>query len=479
MIAQKRLDNRTIIVYTFVRYVGLAVLLIKGILLAAFLGPTLFGVWGFLTLLLQYLTYSNFGIQHTVTVELSNKESIDTAENLQLTANALGFSILLCFIITVIGWLVQANNLPMFEKYNVAQYMFLFALTVGLNHVTAVLISINRAYRAIYRIAIFQLIDAILPLTVLWFASGESLIQWLLASMVLSQLIGVALFLVRSSWKLMIALNVSVLGNLIMMGLPLLVYNASFNMITMSGRTILASFYSVEMMGYYSLANSLTNAVLLGLRSIAFVLLPDVINRTHSGLSNEQALDVANKSNNFFGTSAYLLSFSLIIASPYFFRFIPEYQPAQKTIGALMLAQAMLSASFGYNAAALARGNQLQVAKISIFSVAFIGLISLIFAYIRVDIFWIAVSVLLGASVFSFAQNWLTLRLLDNSINGNGFLKNRLLIAGLISSIIFVFMNYLGLELMAIILSPLIFVVINWENIVILIKFGYNVFFNK
>ncbi len=474
MIAQKRLDNRTIIVYTFVRYVGLAVLFVKGILLATFLGPTLFGIWGFVTLLLQYLTYSNFGIQHTVTVELSNKESIDTAENLQLTANALGFSVLLCFIIAAIGWFIQANNISLFEKYDIAQYMFPASLIVGLGHIMALLISISRAYKAIYRIAVFQLIDAVMPLAVLLFVNKENAIIWLLISMITAQLIGLLLFLVNAPWKLRIAFNIPIVVNLLMVGLPLLVYNASFNMITMIGRTILAGFYSVEAMGYYSLANSLTGAALLGLRSVSFILLPDIINRTHSGLSNMQALKVADKSNNLFGTSAYLLAFGLIITLPYLLGFAPAYQPAQQAIGALILAQAMLATSFGYNAAALARSRQAQVARISIFSVVLVGLVSLLFAYFQADIFFIAVAVWLGATVFSCLQSQLSLGLLKGDTTLADFLDNRLLIAGFVSSVIFISINYWGFELLASMLSTITFLVMNWKNILSLIKLVYS-----
>jgi O-antigen/teichoic acid export membrane protein len=474
LIAQKRLDNRTIIVYTFVRYVGLAVLLIKGILLAAFLGPTLFGVWGFLTLLLQYLTYSNLGIQHTVTVELSNKATIDTEENVQLTANALGFSVLLCSVIVALGWFIQANNLSLFEKYDVAQYMFPISLIVGLGHITVLLVSICRAYKAIYRIAVFQLLDAVIPLTVLLFVTKDNAISWLLVSMIVTQVIGLLIFLVNAPWKPSIAFNIPVIVNLLMVGIPLLIYNASFNMITMIGRTILAGFYSVEAMGYYSLANSLTSAALLGLRSVSFIILPDIINQTHSGLSNAQALKVATKSNNLFGTSAYLLAFGLILVLPYLLIFAPAYLPAQKTIGALMLAQAMLAVSFGYNAAALARSRQAQVAKISIYSVVLVGVVSLVFAYFQADIFFVAVAVWLGATLFSWLQSQLSLGLLKGDTTLADLLGNRLLIAGFVSSVIFIVVNYWDLELLASLLSTITFMVINWENVLSLAKLIYS-----
>lgn len=474
MTLKKPLRRRAIIIYTTSRYVGLGILLLRGIVFAKYLGPTLFGVWGFLSLLSQYLAYSNLGIQHSTTVELSNKETVETEENLQLIANALGFSFLLLLVLTLSGLAIQSTDLTLFGQYDVNRYMLLLGLIAGLTHVTTLMISIYRAYGAIYRIAIFQLIDAIMPLTVLWLAKGESLISLLLLSIVVSQMIGIVIFFTKTPWRLSVKFSRSIVARLIVISLPLLIYNASFNMITMIGRTILSGFYSVEVMGYYTFANSITNAVFLGLRSVAFILLPDVIYKTRSGLSNAHALALADKSNNLFGTSAYLLTFALILTLPILFLYIPEYRPAKQTISILVLAQAMLSASFGYNAVALARSNQLQVAKLSVFAVALVSLFSLLFVSVGMDFLSIAIAVWIGATVFSFLQGQLSLQLLDGYKAPADLLKNRLLVGGLVSTALFLLLSYLGYEFAANTLSPLIFVAINRSNLAALARIGYS-----
>ena len=127
----------------------------------------------------------------------------------------------------------------------------------------------------------------------------------------------------------------------------------------------------------------------------------------------------------------------------------------------LLLAQAILSISFGYNAIAIARKMQNKVARISILSVILVTIISLLVSYFHLNYLWIAVSVLIGAVFYTFSQARLGSKILAISDDGlfrfesiissgsilaiacilTGILINQLIIFSLIGFIIFIIFN--------------------------------------
>ena len=60
--------------FTLSRYLIFILQLGRGFLLARFLGPFYFGIFGFLLLIQQYLVNTNFGVNHALNVKLSTKE---------------------------------------------------------------------------------------------------------------------------------------------------------------------------------------------------------------------------------------------------------------------------------------------------------------------------------------------------------------------------------------------------------------------
>ncbi|MEZ4711348.1 MAG: hypothetical protein R3A44_29400 [Caldilineaceae bacterium] len=457
--------SRDVLLYTISRYAGLIVLLLRGVLIAKYLGPTLFGIWGFVTLLQQYLAYTNLGIQHAATVELSNKNINDPTWQSRLMANALGLTIILAAILILAGMIIHISNISIFAKYDFSHYAFLTLLIAALSHITTLFVSTYRIYGLIYRIAAFQFIDAILPLAALWFLPTPVLLPALLGTMVVSQIIGIILFLIRPPYRISFQFQRASVLHVIFIALPLLAYNASFNLITAIARTVLSTYYPVEIMGYYSLANSLTNAVLLGLRSIVFVLLPEVIHNTRPDLPDEIAGKAAYDVNVLYGISAFLLAYLLIIILPLLFYIIPDYQPAQNTVAILLLVQAVLSLSFGYNAAALSRGYQLTVAKLSCLALAIVGMLSLAIAYFQFEFYWIAVAVLIGSLIFTILQNRLGRRILGLPFDIQNLLQDRLVTGGIISIGVFIFVIQSKISPMAGVTAFTTFVGFNVQNL--------------
>jgi O-antigen/teichoic acid export membrane protein len=193
-----------------------------------------------------------------------------------------------------------------------------------------------------------------------------------------------------------------------------MIYHISFNMITLAGRTILGIYYSTEVMGYYTLANTITNGTLLGFKAVLWVFFPLILFKTRSEVADVTALTTIRRVNSLFNTSVMLIVFGMIIISPVLFIILPQYKPALEILALLLLAQAILLVSFGFNSLAIARNEEMKVAIISLVAVVFVVGAGLLVAYFQISPTWIANSVLLGSIVFTVLQIWISQRLISS-----------------------------------------------------------------
>jgi hypothetical protein len=82
-------------------------------------------------------------------------------------------------------------------------------------------------------------------------------------------------------------------------------------------------------------------------------------------------------------------------------------------INVMLISQAILLSSYGYNALAVSRKKQNEVAKIGIFTVVFVTIGSVLVAYQKVNYFWITVIALIGSVFYTIMQIKLGTQLLQ------------------------------------------------------------------
>lgn len=400
----KSFRNNPIILFTASRYLSYSLLFIRGILIAKILGPYLFGIWGFLTLSLQYLTYTSLGIEYAATVELATNDEKSDQEVDQTASVAVTVTFLVAIVLVLLGILMRVLDISLIEKYDLSQYVVEVGIITALTHLNQVFTNIYRVKKKLAKIAFNELLNSVILLIVALNFEGEQLISALLIGMITSGILSLLIYLYNPPFKISFALDKIISKKLLSIGVPLLIFNASFFLIMVSARTILSIFYSVETMGYYSLATAITTATLLGLRSVVWVIFPNILSKTHSGIENVEARKTVENVNILYSTSVFLIVFLLILVLPILFLIIPQYKPAENTIIILLLAQAILSASFGYNSIAIARRRQNQVAFISLLAVVVVIIFSLLAVYFQLPYEWIAMAVLLGSIVYTFFQ---------------------------------------------------------------------------
>jgi len=394
----------TVILFTANRYVCYAMLFLRGVMIAKFLGPYLYGVWSFLTLVQQYLGYTGLGLNFAANVELSTGLEPDSAERRKVISSSFTLTVLISLAVCLVMFLLQLFEVPFLASYPGNEYLLPVTVIAGLTNVQQLLVNVYRCYGKLAKIVFSELSLAVLTLLILFFFRDKALISASLVAMILALVANLAVFLYRPPFPIGISVNGAASKRLLAIGIPLLVYNFSFILITLIGRTIVGMYYPIEAMGIYSFANVISGTAMLAVESVAWIVFPTILSRIHEGVDNETATSTLSTVRDLYATSVFVTVFMIILCLPVLFHFLPSYRKAQETLNILLLSQAVLSISFGYNCLAIARKKQVMISAISLFSVFAISCMSFIVARLGLDIKYIAVCVLAGTVIFNLLQ---------------------------------------------------------------------------
>ena len=164
-------NKSAFVLFTVSRYFIYVLQFGKGLLIAGILGPAAFGLWGFLALVSQYLSYSKLGSEHAVTLFLSTEEHSGAPKIIARALLISSFSLVFLF---ALGLTVHYIDIPVFQKYDLQSYVVLLAV-VGLQNIRSVLTNAYRVYRSLYRITTVEFLDVLLPLGAIFLFPAEQL----------------------------------------------------------------------------------------------------------------------------------------------------------------------------------------------------------------------------------------------------------------------------------------------------------------
>lgn len=422
-----------IFLFTMCRYVVFFLLFLRGLFVAKYLGPFLFGIFGFLSLLQQYLLYTGFGLNFAINVELSTNKHESTAFQEKQISTSLILTAIISGVLILLGTVVQLLDLDVFSKYTFNKYAIFVGFIAGSNLLQQVFTNVYRFYGNLARIAFVEALSSVVLLVIALSFRGENLVYALLIGMQFLGVIGLAIYSVCTPFKIKFHLDSQLSKRLISIGIPLLIYNASFYLITICAQTVISIYYPIEIMGYYTLAGNITGAILLGLNSVTWVVFPEILSKTSYAVGDAEVVETVQKVNALYGTAVLLLVFTVIICLPALFFFLPQFKPVQATLNILLLSQAVLALSFGYNCVAIARNKHMAVAKISLVTVLFVTVICSIAAYNKLHFNWIAMSVLFGSFLFTILQTRISSKIVPNTMQNRINLRDILTLGSLLS----------------------------------------------
>lgn len=456
------LSKNPLVLFTASRYFGYALQFLKALLIAGILGPEAFGLWGFLTLVSQYLGYSRLGAEYAATVFLATSARDESPQHITRSLALVMFSLIFLFLL---GFVVQIIEIPIFQKFDFRSYSTMVLIVVGLQNVQAVLTNVYRVYRGLVRIAAAELLSVLIPLLAIFLFPADELIQALLGAMVLSAIMAISIFVIQAPFSLFTKIELHSLKIVIAAGIPLLLYNVSVYLITDSGKIVVSALYSVQTMGYYSFATSITRAVLLGVNAIAWVILPAVLSKVHLGVDDSIAFRSIRRVNRLYRTALTTLMLSTIIALPVLFNIMPDYKPIESTLIILLLSQIVSGIGFGYSSVSTARKKYVQAATLSAVATGISALLCLTIAWLQLDVTWIALSILVGLTVNTMLQIQLGRSLLKvSAAETEGWMQ--IFPPGIILAVLSVLVSSLvGYTEIGAVLAILIFIVLDRDDL--------------
>lgn len=393
------IGNKNIRFISF-RYLIYAVQFVNSIFIAKYLGPYLFGIWGFILLVVQYLTQINLGIPHALNVKLATHEGKDETEQVNNFSNALLLMLMHSLFIIIVICAVSFTHIPIFDKYNFYQFIFFAASTAILQNIGLIFVCIYRIKNLLQPITLYQACVPLLSLLVCFFWEGENLLYALLYSQLFAYAFCLYVFVKQSPIRIHLRYNKIVSLALLKSGLALLLYSASFYFIMIITRTFVSYYYRVEDLGFFSFALGLAQAVFLALDTISFLIFPKLINRfkTQQGEQLYEKVELVRKN---YTVAAYLLIFAFMLGFPVVLLFLPEYSSSYKSFALLAISMAMLSSSFGISTLLIAFNKELLLGKIAFTSLFITVIVAWVLASVSFSFFMLGFAPLIAYFIYS------------------------------------------------------------------------------
>lgn len=398
---QKVLSNK-VILYLFSRYFIFFIQFISSIYLAIKLEPYYFGIWGFILLMINYLSYINFGIDKSLNILIvQNKKNNSFVKD--FVSNSFFLVGLLSILITFLSICYLIFDIKLFEKYDIGNYFYIICIISILFHFNSLMGTIYRFKNRLFELAFFQSIIPILIFIVMFMAKGIALLSILLGATVIGHIATLIVFLKNKKVPFGGQVSVSVSLKLLNKGSYLFIYNVCFFLIILSTRTMISYFYSVEDFGYFTFSYTLANAILLLLQALSVVIFPKIIDKLHSN-KNEVIKNIITTLNLNYITLSYALMFTAMIFFPVFLNFIPKYEGTLKVLNLTGITVLLFTNSFGYASHLMAQNKEKVLSIISFFSLFInIGISLILILIFKVSYEYVIISTLISYLFFGYS----------------------------------------------------------------------------
>lgn len=418
----KILTNPSIF-YIISRYGTYIIQFINSLFIAVYLGPFYLGIWGFINLVIGYISQLNFGISYSVNVIISvNKEKEDYVK--KIIGNGLSMTLILSFLVFLFLLTVKLGIIQIGNKYGFEKYILPVIVITVLTHINGLFSNIFRVFGKIYAIAINQSLYPVIVLFLIPFFRGEKLLWAMLFANTSAFIISFLLYLFQSPVKIKPLADWKMFQFIQVKGWHLFVYGASFYLIMLTTNTFISGNYEVREFGYYTFSYSLANVVLLLLNSISFLIFPKLLNR-FANASNEQISSILSNVRTAYISLSHLLIHFVIMLFPVFLLFFPAYSASASVFKFTALTVVLYANSFGYQGVLMAKGKEKQIAVIAFIALLLnIALSALLVFVIKVPFSQVILATLLTYLIYVFVLGVFGRRILKLKFDFTSTLKD-------------------------------------------------------
>jgi O-antigen/teichoic acid export membrane protein len=397
----KKLFTNKITFYLITRYITYFIQFLFSILIALKLGPYYFGIWGFILLILNYFSQINFGISYSINVILVQIKN-DVLLSNKYISTAYYLTGILSILVILIALYYYLIGISFLDKYELHSSFYIISIIAILTYINNLTTTIFRVKNKIYEIAFYQSIIPFLTLSALFFADDKALLNLLLVSLLIGQLLSIAIYSRGKVISLTTKPEITIAKDIVIKGFSLFIYNLCFYFIVISTRTIISYFYEVEEFGYFSFSFTLANSAIFLLDAVAFLIFPKVIDK----LSSKDYFSIeANLSYirvNYI-TLSHSLMYVAIAFFPMFIHFLPVYSGTIMSFNFIALTLMLYTNCFGYNTLLIAQNKEKTIALIAFVTLSINILLGIsMVVFLQLPYMYIILSTMLSYLLYSF-----------------------------------------------------------------------------
>ncbi|PSK81342.1 hypothetical protein CLV93_110126 [Prolixibacter denitrificans] len=459
--------NSVIIRYLSIRYLTYFLQFINSILLLHYLSSFDFGVYSFVLLLLSYYSYSNIGLNASLNTLLSiykNRELL--IKKIWYVALTLNIA-----IIVIIGSIVIIVNIVfpnLFTKYDyhaIAYKVFAIGILVNTN---LLFVSLYRVFGIFHKINIQQILPQFALFLVILLLRKNVNIDTIVSVLVFSNMVVLVIMINKMPLPLKLGNNKVIAQTLLIRGFNLMLYNFSFRFITIAATTIVSIFYLSSELGYYSFANTFSNAIVMITGSLMFILYPKILNQFAS-INQEKSIELIKKIRVLYITAVDLIGLSSILIIPIIASYSDKYSPIIETYKILIAAQLILNNTSGYLQFLIAKKQERVLILYAIYGISSVFLIGLLVAWANLTFHLITIGVLVGVSTYTFFVINHSNKVLNKKNNVSEILKTIFSFPKLSITIILILSYLLNENYILPPLAVLFYIFINKKHIISLV----------
>ena len=405
--------------YSSIKYIALIIVFVKGIISARVLGPELLGVLGNLLLILIYISYSSLGILYSMNREYVIYESRDDQKRAKEVISTTFTSLLILSVLLII---VGIGSRFIYHG-QLGNYILLVFIIGVLDQFRMFYINYFRLINDFRKINYIELINNVLAFILIVIFIKDFKIYSVLYAMAIADFI-VFFYGYFTSKRIHLNINPEVLKNLLIVGIPLLIYNLGFYILTTVDRVMIIKFLGYTDLGYFTFSNQIVNGTLVFITSVTFLYYPKAI-KTLNIDNNNNKTDILKKTLNYtkfieaFGVV--LCLFGVILIQPFVNIVVPQYLVSINIYRILVFGVIATQISYFANVFIVSNKKQMYLVYLQgvtlIFAVAF----NLIFIKLGMGILGVCLATLITNIVYSIMQYMIYMWILKLD---KGYIKN-------------------------------------------------------
>ncbi len=393
----KAIITSTSIQYVSISYLSYILVFVNSLLLANFLSVFFFGIYQFILLVSQYLSYSNLGISYSLGVVLAAKKNNFSLSS--LVWNTVFRINLYCAIIVLITNIILVATFPnMMHKYNYVNHSLGIILIALISNVNTLFSNLYRTYSRFFKINFQQFIPPASLLTLIIVKQENTLIDDVIKVSVIGNFIPLIVYFYDAPLKLRLfsRSKVSIIYTLIRRGITLLLHNLSFSFIIIASATIVSMFFAVEIFAQYRFAQSISSIAIMAISSFVFMFYSKILNRL-TYKSNIEAENFIETMNGMYVKAMDFVSFLLLIVCPLIYFYFDKYSPMLDVFKLLIVAKILTNQVSIYSMYMTARKKESYLAKYGFFAIGLVVILGLIVVWIELRYEYVALSVVIAS----------------------------------------------------------------------------------